>query len=58
MTVEEFYQYCKKRGLIDHRIRYSVTIYRYPGGQFEKELEECDIEEYPREIFITDHSRD
>lgn len=57
MTVEEFYQYCEKRGLTKHKIRYSVMTYRY-SGQVEKDLEECDIEEHPREIFITDHSMD
>ena len=56
MTVEEFYQYCEKRGLIDNRIKYNVSIGRLMG--FEKELEECDIEEYRDEILITDHSRD
>jgi len=57
MTVEEFYQYCQKRGLTDHKIKCNVVTSQW-SEQFEKELEECDIEEYPGEIFITDHSMD
>ena len=57
MTVEEFYQYCQKMGLTDHKIKYSIMTDQ-SGGQCEKELEGCDIEEYRDEILITDHSRD
>ena len=57
MTVKEFYQYCEKRGLTDHKICYNAITDRL-GGQIEKDLKECDIEEYRDEIFITDHSKD
>ena len=57
MTVEEFYQYCQKRGLTDHEISYSVATDPWTE-EIEKNLEECDIEEYSGEILITDHSRD
>jgi len=57
MTVKEFYQYCEKRGLTDHTICYNVMADR-SGGQCEKDLEKCDIEEHEWEILITDHSRD
>jgi len=57
MTVKEFYQYCEERKLTEHKMRHNVVTDRY-GGEHEKDIEECDIEEYPGEIFITDHSRD
>ena len=57
MTVEEFYQYCKKSGLTDHKLTYSVAADPWFIG-IEKDLEECDIEEHSGEIFITDHSKD
>lgn len=55
MTVKEFYQYCEERGLLDHKITYNIS-----DGLFncEKDLEECDIEEFATEIFIIDHSMD
>jgi len=57
MTVEEFYQYCKKRELTDHKITYAVVPDPW-FAEIEKNLEECDIEEHSGEILIADHSRD